>query len=67
MLRTKNRIRLTKPEAESYRILTGETELPLDVADFNRVVETDAQQLEAGDDSAEAKLLAAMTRGFKVE
>lgn len=67
MLRTRNRIRLTKPETELYRKITGETELPLEVADFNQVVETDAQQLEAGDDSAEAKLLAVMTRKFRVE
>jgi hypothetical protein len=67
MLRTKNRIRLTKPETELYRKITGETVLPLEVTDFNQVVETDALQLEAGDDSAEAKLLAVMTRKFKVE
>ena len=67
MLRTKNRIRLTKPETERYRRITGETELPLAVADFNRAIEADAQQLEASNDSAEAKLLAAMARQFKVD
>jgi hypothetical protein len=67
MLRTNNRIRLTKPEAEQYRIITGETELPSDVADFNQVVESDAQRLELSDDTAEARLLAALARGFKAE
>ncbi len=67
MLRTENQVRLTQPEKATYRLITGESELPSNVEEFNQMVEEDALRIEREEDSAEARLLAHITRSFKVE
>ena len=60
MLVCGDQVRLTKKEADFVKYLTGRTELPKTVSDFDTALETSAQAIEDG--SAEGRLLAGLIR-----